>query len=588
MASHPPAPVQSDEENSNQSLQAKINQMTKRAVADPKSAFVSDIWPMLQGEYEIMKKRLMEFCENTLKDKGIACQVTGRTKAVDSIKASLDRREKALEQEHFKNLSEIFNEIHDLVGVRIILEYPDDKHKAVQFIEKTFREERKPTFFRSDREVGKYWKTVFGAYETVNYRLSLEDDKCETLSQFYGVLFEIQLTTIAEHLYNKFAHPLLYKDSGGTLSRQDEMVIDMSHGISLCYSLCLMYMKEKLGKSSGKIKHKDDLVAATALFQESLTKRASFDNFINPKGLTTTALDIPPEAYKSAEDLREWIDGKINDILTEVRSTSQTIREAVLSKLPVAEGAAFDSHAEEHNARCHPDTRTELLSQIQNWANDSQAENIFWLNGMAGTGKSTISRTVAKSFADSGLLGASFFFKRVEGDRGKAARVFPTIASQLVCKFPTLAPCVRKAIDTDPAVPTKALGDQFENLIRQPLSCIQYATAVVIVIDALDECDGDNDVRNIISILARANTQPSGRLRVFITSRPELPIRLGFKDVRGRYQGLALHQVPEPIVEQDISTFLGYELARIRDGYNNQAAEGLQLPPGWPSKDTIR
>jgi len=91
---------------------------------------------------------------------------------------------------------------------------------------------------------------------------------------------------------------------------------------------------------------------------------------------------------------------------------------------------------------------------------------------MVGTGKSTISRTVAESFAENGLLGASFFFKRGEGDRGNAARVFPTIASQLVCKIPTLAPYVRNAIDADPAIPTKALADQFEELVHQPLSCI--------------------------------------------------------------------------------------------------------------------
>ncbi|EAQ86590.1 hypothetical protein CHGG_07843 [Chaetomium globosum CBS 148.51] len=259
-----------------------------------------------------------------------------------------------------------------------------------------------------------------------------------------------------------------------------------------------------------------------------------------------------------------------------------------LAMLPVASGAAFDSHAEEHNARCHPDTRTELLRQIQEWANDPQAESLFWLNGRAGTGKSTISRTVANSFADDGLLGASFFFKRGEGDRGKAGLVFPTIASQLVRKIPTLVPSVRKAIDADPDVPKKALRDQFEKLILQPLGCIHRTTAIVVIIDALDECDGDKDVKTIISLLAQAKVVCSVRLRVFITSRPELPIRLGFKDVQGKYQGLALHQIPEPVVEQDIPTFLGYELARIRDEYNGQAPRYSKLPLGWPGQDVIQ
>ncbi|KAL2198614.1 hypothetical protein P885DRAFT_67778 [Corynascus similis CBS 632.67] len=197
-----------------------------------------------------------------------------------------------------------------------------------------------------------------------------------------------------------------------------------------------------------------------------------------------------------------------------------------LAMLPSASGAAFDSHAEEHNARCHPGTRTELLRQIQEWANDPQAESIFWLNGMAGTGKSTISRTVATSFEKDGLLGASFFFKRGEGDRGEAGLVFPTIARQLMYKIPALVPSIREAL-VDRDVPKKALRHQFEKLILQPLGCIHGTKAIVIVIDALDECDKDEDVKTIIALLAQANEVRSVRLRIFITSRPELPIRLG-------------------------------------------------------------
>src|SRR5947207_9642535 len=58
-----------------------------------------------------------------------------------------------------------------------------------------------------------------------------------------------------------------------------------------------------------------------------------------------------------------------------------------LVKLLSAEGAAFDSHVDELDARCHPDTRIDLLRQIMEWAQDPQGKCIFWLNGSAGTGK---------------------------------------------------------------------------------------------------------------------------------------------------------------------------------------------------------
>ncbi|KAK3905905.1 NWD2 protein [Staphylotrichum tortipilum] len=256
--------------------------------------------------------------------------------------------------------------------------------------------------------------------------------------------------------------------------------------------------------------------------------------------------------------------------------------------VPTAHDAAFDPFAEQHNARCHPDTRTELLCQIRECAHNPHGEIIFWLNGMAGTGKSTISRTVATMFADNGLLGASFFFKRGEGDRGKAALFFPTIASQLIRKIPALEPYVREAIDADGAIATKSLRDQLEKLILQPLDRIGQAMVILVVVDALDECDGNNDVKTIISLLAQANVLCPARLKVFITSRPELPIRLGFKNVQGRYENLALHQIPEPIVERDISAFLRYELARIRNEYNSEALKGLELLSDWPGEPVIQ
>lgn len=140
-----------------------------------------------------------------------------------------------------------------------------------------------------------------------------------------------------------------------------------------------------------------------------------------------------------------------------------------LARLASAHGAAFDSHDGEHDARCLENTRVDLLRQIVAWAEDTHGECIFWLNGMAGTGKSTISRTVAQAFADKGQLGASFFFKRGEGDRGNASRFFSTIAAQLAMKVPGLVPYIRKAIDADPAISAKTLKEQFQKLILQPL-----------------------------------------------------------------------------------------------------------------------
>jgi hypothetical protein len=112
MDSHSLDPAQGgDADVPDQQLWTKRDQMIHASSnSDFKGAFFHEVWPALEGEYEIMMRQLKEFCENALKHEGIACQITGRTKVMDSIRKSLDRREKALEeQKQLKSLSDILN-----------------------------------------------------------------------------------------------------------------------------------------------------------------------------------------------------------------------------------------------------------------------------------------------------------------------------------------------------------------------------------------------------------------------------------------------------------------------------------------------
>jgi Mrp family chromosome partitioning ATPase len=103
-------------------------------------------------------------------------------------------------------------------------------------------------------------------------------------------------------------------------------------------------------------------------------------------------------------------------------------------------------------------------------AQDPDAKCIFWLSGITGTGKSTISRTTAQAFADQGQLSASFFFKRGEHDRGNAILFVTTITCDLVHHIPKLLPHVHKAINDEPRIARKSLKEQFDKLIFQPVT----------------------------------------------------------------------------------------------------------------------
>lgn len=262
-----------------------------------------------------------------------------------------------------------------------------------------------------------------------------------------------------------------------------------------------------------------------------------------------------------------------------------------MAKLNSAKGAAFDSFSHVNNSKCYPGTRADILQQILTWSTAPDGQCVFWLNGGAGTGKSTISRTAAQLLADKGLLGASFFFKRGEADRGNMALFFPTIASQLVQTLPLIAPHILAAVDADPTIHDKSIKYQFDKLIADPIKNAPgnpQVPTIVVVVDALDECDTVEHVRLIIYLLSQAKHFTSVRLKAFVTSRPELAIRLGFEDICGQYEDLVLHQIPPVIIEHDIMLFLKHEFAVIRQDYNKSVSSNRQLPPSWPGTEKFQ
>jgi len=69
-------------------------------------------------------------------------------------------------------------------------------------------------------------------------------------------------------------------------------------------------------------------------------------------------------------------------------------------------------------------TRVIALKEITAWIYGSEQTSIFWLDGVAGTGKSTIARTISHYFHGKGELGVSFFFFRGKTDRYHAGLFF--------------------------------------------------------------------------------------------------------------------------------------------------------------------
>jgi hypothetical protein len=126
---------------------------------------------------------------------------------------------------------------------------------------------------------------------------------------------------------------------------------------------------------------------------------------------------------------------------------------------------------------------------------------------------------------------ASFFFSKGGGDVSHAGKFVGTIAQQLAQRCTAFKSLLAEAISNDEGIGSRTLKDQWNELVLQPLSKLgagSFQAPLLIIIDALDECEKESDVRLVLHLLS--NSQHLGRLRfrALITSRPNMPVQHGF------------------------------------------------------------
>ena len=105
-----------------------------------------------------------------------------------------------------------------------------------------------------------------------------------------------------------------------------------------------------------------------------------------------------------------------------------------------------------------------------------ESENVLWLYGSAGAGKSAIAQSIAEKCAELNLLIASFFFSRASPSRNNEKCLIASIAYQLAISIPATRSYIESAVQIDPAVFHRSLDTQIESLVIQPL---ENAYAVV-------------------------------------------------------------------------------------------------------------
>ncbi|KAJ1308062.1 hypothetical protein OPQ81_002128 [Rhizoctonia solani] len=256
-------------------------------------------------------------------------------------------------------------------------------------------------------------------------------------------------------------------------------------------------------------------------------------------------IDITLSNWELSHD--QWVDTRLKDL--------NPIHDA-------RHNAGLSMEMQRHG--CTQNTRVRVLKEAMDWTRNSDVAKIYWMSGMAGTGKTTIAYTLCEQLEESKQLGASFFCSRGSRDCRDVNKIVPTIAYQLARFSNPYQKELCDVLSNNPDVSKREISVQFQKLILAPLSTVRDAMPrdVVIVIDALDECSDARGTQMVLDLLFRHAT--SFPVKFFVTSRPEPGISSRIAAMEDTYRCvLHLHDVEESLVREDIRTYLEEELKSI-------------------------
>ncbi|EJC99691.1 WD40 repeat-like protein [Fomitiporia mediterranea MF3/22] len=226
---------------------------------------------------------------------------------------------------------------------------------------------------------------------------------------------------------------------------------------------------------------------------------------------------------------------------------------------------------------CLEDTRVEVLNEIMDWLLSDTTQNILWLHGVAGCGKSAIATTIAEYCREMSRLGAFVFFRRADGTEDQLISLFRTIAFQLVMFDSSIVKYVKAVVKKSDHVTEAVAEVQFKKLLLDPLTAArdEMQGPVVIILDALDECGTPEARRTLMTLLRREFGRLPPNFRFLITSRPEADINVALSpNVNSSVYELALDSRSDNS-RQDVLRYIDHEISVIFEDL------GLDIPDEW-------
>lgn len=140
--------------------------------------------------YERFVEHVVRILRNEFRNPGI--DIYGRAKEIDSLLKKLILKP-----------NKTYETLTDKAGVRVIVKFTEEVDIVGKFIERRFTNHEKDDK-RADLKIDQV------GYQGIHYDIKLNDDEAEGI-EFVGMWAEVQVRTLAQHLWSDMSHELGYK-----------------------------------------------------------------------------------------------------------------------------------------------------------------------------------------------------------------------------------------------------------------------------------------------------------------------------------------------------------------------------------------
>ncbi|KAF7342956.1 WD-REPEATS-REGION domain-containing protein [Mycena venus] len=302
---------------------------------------------------------------------------------------------------------------------------------------------------------------------------------------------------------------------------------------------------------------------------KSLAEKSRFQRFFRSKqykeriqGIKdSVASHIHHFTFYGNISIEKCVEAMASNVQAVGRKIDTVLASEILSKLKCVPARYNCANTPE---KCMDGTRVEIIKDIVTRlsATPNSAERVVMLSGSAGSGKSTIAKSVATILAEEkGALAASFFFSRDYTQRKEITHLPTTLAIHLADYDSAFRSHLIDLLESDKSGLLDAEPHlQFQKLVVGILGKLPPSSKPwVICLDALDECGKDHG-QIFLRWLSDSIAQIPDHIRFFLIGRPDVPSYLKLDTLVSLTYGVVLDEIDIKIVSSDIHHYIKQSL----------------------------